>query len=405
MRKQFASPDRAQEVGNRDYCANRDTRYYMSKLTPEQFKEVRPFLETSVSYHAVSREGKVAFAVDKENAPAFHRALENAVREVGMLRNMADLGLTMEQNVALSPVVHCLAVEDVKLNLADFFDNRYDEAQFGEMLSLVDAYLSQAPAERYGEHSKLNDMLEAKSSFDRSIELSDFFSQHDFSDEQRAAITAMFVGDVTKGQIDSIDETFTAEDIQAYDEILHNALQESDVADFLTAHKQAVTDRENASKVSTEEEVLFQQADLAKFLAERTLSSDEWEDMAYPLFSSGYLDKHKPSDKATFGYNLSESALYDLAQRFHDGEDIRRELALGLLGGGTTADIEFIFEQGEISDRTYYYAENLRHALHTEKTEDGYHCSFSGMERFVSFEEIGQAFIDRIHEGFDDLAY
>ena len=45
----------------------------------------------------------------------------------------------------------------------------------------------------------------------------------------------MFVGDVTRGQIESIDETFTAEDIQAYDEILHNALQESDVADFLTA--------------------------------------------------------------------------------------------------------------------------------------------------------------------------
>ena len=405
MRKQFASPDKAQEVGNRDYRANRDTRYYMSKLTPEQFKEVKPFLETSVSYHALSREGKVAFAVDKENAPAFHRALENAVREVGMLRNMTDLGLTMEQNVALSPVVHRLAVEDVKLNLADFFDNRYDEAQFGEMLSLVDAYLSQAPAERYGEHSKLNDMLEAKSSFDHSIELSDFFSQHDFSDEQRAAITAMFVGDVTKGQIDSIDETFTAEDIQAYDEILHNALQESDVADFLTAHKQAVTDRENASRVPTEEEVLFQKADLAKFLAERTLSSDEWDDMAYPLFDSGYLDKHKPSDKATFGYNLSEPALYDLAQHFHDGEDIRRELALGLLGGGTTADIEFIFEQGEISDRTYYYSENLRHSLHTEKTEDGYHCSFSGMEHFVSFEEIGQAFIDRIHEEFDDLAY
>lgn len=404
MRKQFASPDKAQEVGNRDYRANRDTRYYMSKLTPEQFKEVKPFLETSVSYHALSREGKVAFAVDKENAPAFHRALENAVREVGMLRNMADLGLTMEQNVALSPVVHRLAVEDVKLNLADFFDNRYDEAQFGEMLSLVDAYLSQAPAERYGEHSKLNDMLEAKSSFDRSIELSDFFLQHDFSDEQRAAITAMFVGDVTRGQIDSIDETFTAEDIQAYDEILHNALQESDVADFLTAHKQAVTDRENASRVPTEEEVLFQKADLAKFLAERTLSSDEWEDMAYPLFSSGYLDKHNPSDKATFGYNLSESALYDLAQRFHDGEDIRRELALGLLGGGTTADIEFIFEQGEISDHTYY-AENLRHSLHTEKTEEGYDCSFSGMERFVSFEEIGQAFIDRIHEEFEDLTY
>lgn len=405
MRKQFASPDKAQEVGNRDYRANRDTHYYMSKLTPEQFREVKPFLETSVSYHAVVRDGKVAFAVDKENAPAFHRALENAVRETNMLRKMADLGLSMEQNIALSPVVHRLAVEDMQLDLADFFDSRYDEAQFGEMLSLVNAYIAQAPAERYGENSKLTDMLEAKSSFDRSIELSDFFSQHDFSDEQRAAITAMFVGDVTRGQIDSIDETFTAEDIQAYDEILHNALQESDVADFLTAHKQAVIDRENENRVPTEEEVLFPKADLALFLAEHTLSSDEWEDMASPLFERGYLEKHQPSDKAAFGYHLSEPAFYDLAQRYHDGDDIRKELALGLLEGGTSSDIEFVFEDGKISDRTYYYAENLRHSLHLDRTEDGYNCSFGGMERFVSFEEIGQAFIDRIHEEFDDLAF
>ena len=405
MRKQFASPDKAQEVGNRDYRANRDTHYYMSKLTPEQFGKVKPFLETSVSYHAVVRDGKVAFAVDKENAPAFHRALENAVRETNMLRKMADLGLPMEQNIALSPVVHRLAVEDMQLDLADFFDRRYDEAQFGEMLSLVNAYIAQAPAERYGENSKLTDMLEAKSSFDRSIELSDFFSQHDFSDEQRAAITAMFVGDVTRGQIDSIDETFTAEDIQAYDEILHNALQETDVADFLTAHKQTVIERENANRVPTEEEVLFPKADLARFLAEHTLSSDEWEDMAYPMFERGYLDKHKPSDKAILGYHLSESEFYDLARRFNDGDDIRKELALGLLEGGNSADIEFVFEQGEMTDRTYYYAENLRNSLHTERTEDGYKCSFGGMERFVSFEEIGQAFIDRIHEEYEDLAY
>ncbi len=405
MRKQFASPEKGELVGNRDYRANRDTHYYISKLTPEQFKEVKPFLETSVSYHAVSRDGKVAFAVDKENASAFHRAFENAVREVGMLRNMSDLGLPMEQMIALSPVIHRLAVEDMKLNLADFFDKRYDEAQFGEMLSLVNAYLSQAPAERYGENSKLNDMLEAKSSFDRAIELSDFFSQHNFSDEQRAAITAMFVGDVTRGQINSIDETFTAEYIQAYDEILHNALQESDVADFLTAHKQAVIDRENAERVPTEEEVLFPKADLAMFLAERSLSSDEWEDMAYPLFENGYIGKFKPSDKAILGYHLSEPALYDLAHRYHNDEDIRRELALGLMENSKTDDIEFVFEDGKISDRTFYYAENLRHSLHTERTEAGYKCSFGGMERFVSFEEIGQAFIDRTHEEFEDLAY
>ena len=410
MRKQFASPDKAQEIGNRAYRANRDTHYYMSKLTPEQFREVKPFLETSVSYHAVVRDGKVAFAVDKENAPAFHRALENAVRETNMLRRMADRGLPMEQNIALSPVVHRLAVEDMQLDLADFFDSRYDEAQFGEMLSLVNAYIAQAPAERYGENSKLTDMLEAKSSFDRSIELSDFFSQHDFSDEQRAAITAMFVGDVTRGQIDSIDETFTVEDIQAYDEILHNALQESDVADFLTAHKQAVIDRENANRVPTEEEVLFPKADLARFLAEHTLSSDEWEDMAYPLFERGYLEKHQPSDKASFGYHLPEKELYALAERYHQGDDIRRELALGLMihASDNIADkdkVEFVFEDGKISDRTFYYGENLRHTMDLSYGDDGITCSFSGMERFVSFQEIGQAFLDRTREEFDDLAF
>lgn len=405
MRKQFGTAEKGQEIGNQEYRQNRDTHFYMSKLTHEQFSEIKPFLETSVNYHAVTKDGKVAFAVDKENASAFHRALQNAEREVGMLRNMSDLDLPMEKNAALSPVIHRLAVEDMQFNLADFFDKRYDNAQFGEMLSLVNAYLAQSPAERYGEHSKLSEMLEAKSSFDRAIELSDFFSQHDFSDEQRAAITAMFVGDVTRGQIDSIDETFTVEDIQAYDEILHTALQESDVADFLMAHKQAVIDRENASRVPTEEEVLFPKADLAKFLAERTPSSDEWEDMAYPLFERGYLDKHKPSNKAILGYHLSEPAFYDLAHRFHDGDDIRRELSLGLMEHSKTDDIEFVFEDGKMSDRTYYYAENLRHSLHLERTEDGYNCSFGGMERFVSFEEIGQAFIDRIHEEFEDLAF
>ena len=500
MRKQFASPDKAQEVGNRDYRANRDTHYYMSKLTPEQFKEVKPFLETSVSYHAVVRDGKVAFAVDKENAPAFHRALENAVRETNMLRKMADLGLPMEQNIALSPVVHRLAVEDMQLDLADFFDKRYDEAQFGEMLSLVNAYIAQAPAERYGENSKLTDMLEAKSSFDRSIELSDFFSLHDFSDEQRAAITAMFVGDVTRGQVDSIDETFTAEDIQAYDEILHNALQESDIEDFLAEHAHSVqkqSDRDQAltdafashkdmqlsgsgddltnfrlhydteinngeggynliadrttaplikdmsisvlsddisfdtfkdflsshnlafesvidtivpEKQATEEEVLFSQADLARFLAEHTLSSDEWEDMASPLFERGYLEKHQPSDKASFGYHLPEKELYALAERYHHGDDIRRDLALGLMihASDNIADkdkVEFVFEDGKISDRTFYYGENLRHTMDLSYGDDGITCSFSGMERFASFEEIGQAFIDRIHEEYEDLAY
>lgn len=408
-RRQVGIGEKGQVIGNRSVSAQ--NRYlYMSTLTPKQYEEVKPFIETNARYSGVIREGKVMFSVDRDEAQAFHRALDTAKREVGLIHTMQEQGLPMEQMIALSPIMHRLAAEDAQLQLSDFFDKRYDEAQFGEMLSLVNAYLDQPASERYGERSKLNDMLEAKSSFDRTIELSDFFSQHDFSDEQKSAIATMFVGEVTRGQIDSIDETFTAEDIQEYAEILQSALQESDIADFLTSHKQAVIDRENAERVPTEEEVLFSQADLARFLAEHTLSSDEWEDMAYPLFERGYLEKHQPSDNSSFGYHLPEKELYALAERFHNGDDIRRELALGLMihASDNIANkdkVEFVFEDGKISDRTYYYAENLRHSLHLEWTDDGYNCSFGGMERFVSFEEIGQAFIDRTHEEFEDLAF
>lgn len=183
-------------------------------------------------------------------------------------------------------------------------------------------------------------------------------------------------------------------------------MQESEIADFLAEHKQAVTDRENAAKESTEEErVLFGQADLAMFFAECTLSSDEWEDMAYPLFENGYLDKHKPNDKGAFGYHLSEPALYDLAYRYHNGEDIRKDLALSLMEHKKTDDIEFVFENGKISDHTYYYAENLRNTLHADFGEDSVKCSFNGMEREVTYSEIGQAFLDRTFEEFNDIAF
>ena len=408
-RRQVGIGEKGQVIGNRSVSAQ-NRHLYMSTLTPKQYEEVKPFIETNARYSGVIRDGKVMFSVDRDEAQAFHRALDTAKREVGLIHTMQEQGLPMEQMIALSPVMHRLSVEDAQLQLSDFFDKRYDEAQFGEMLSLINAYLDQPASERYGERSKLNDMLEAKSSFDRTIELSDFFSQHDFSEEQKSAIATMFVGEVTRGQIDSIDETFTAEDIQEYAEILQSALQESDIADFLTTHKQAVIDRENANRVPTEEEVLFPKADLARFLAEHTLSSDEWESMAYPLFERGYLEKHQPSDNSSFGYHLPEKELYALAERYHQGEDIRRELALGLMihASDNIVDkdrIEFVFEDGKISDRTYYYAENLRHSLHLERTDDGYNCSFSGMERFVSLEEIGQAFLDRTHEEFEDLAF
>ena len=61
---------------------------------------------------------------------------------------------------------------------------------------------------------------------------------------------------------------------------------------------------------------------------------------------------------------------------------------IDLLGNRIRNDaenIEFVFEDGRISDRTYYYAENMRHNLDVEYGENGLKFSFNGMEREVSF--------------------
>ena len=73
QRKSLETSEKGREHGT--YQRNSDTRYFMSKIPAENWGEVEKFLDTNISYHAVARDGKVAFALDKDDAPAFHRAL------------------------------------------------------------------------------------------------------------------------------------------------------------------------------------------------------------------------------------------------------------------------------------------------------------------------------------------
>lgn len=154
---------------------------------------------------------------------------------------------------------------------------------------------------------------------------------------------------------------------------------------------------------SLEDREEFMKADLARFVAKESLSSDEWESLAYPLFENKYMDKHDPSEKSILGH-LSEPKVFEIARRFQNGEDIRKELALGLLDFGH--DIEIVFGEDGITSSTYKYNRDTpRYKIHTEKTEDGVKFSIFDKERIVTYEEIGQKFIDMIHEEFDDLAF
>lgn len=151
-----------------------------------------------------------------------------------------------------------------------------------------------------------------------------------------------------------------------------------------------------------EEKSTFFSADLAGFIANRTLAYDEREDMAYPLFEKGYTEKHKPSEKALFGYHLSEIELYTLAEKYHNGEDINVELAKKLLNHGEE-EIEIVFDNGKITDKTYHFKKEMCRKLHTEYVENGVDCRFGESDRLITFEEIGKAFIEICRDEYNDI--
>lgn len=165
-----------------------------------------------------------------------------------------------------------------------------------------------------------------------------------------------------------------------------------------------VTRMRESVKEPTEEEKQFLKADMAMFIAESALSSDEWEDMAYPLFEDGYIEKYKPHEKAVLGNGLHEPMLYELAGMMHHGEDIRAELAKALLNMHGKTSMEFAFkDDGTITDRTLLLPKDSVHTVHIEVGDDTVRFSYEGARKEISFTEIGQAFLDRTEEEYRDI--
>lgn len=388
-------------VGNTPYRDIKDRIYYNNIVTEELYnKYIKSTIDDlGIPYSGQIRDGMVTFTVSAENAAKFEKFM-NVARNLYLIESsLTKKGFSDDQISDLRDHTAYAATLDFVI-IDKYLDAKYSKEQLSELAeqAIEMKKITNIFSKEYAE------ALDKLNSLRKKFDLQIVFAEKGFNEDQQEHLIAAVDRGFDVSSINVIDNSFSVDDIDRFTDFLISQ-NYSAATEFVRNREEQMLYSSDAAKVPTEEEVLFPKADLAMFLAKRSLSSDEWEDMAYPLFENGYLDKHKPSDKAILGYHLSESAFYDLAHRYHDGDDIRRELALGLLESGNTNDIEFIFEQGEISDRTYYYDDDLRHSLHTERTEDGYQCSFAGMERFVSFEEIGQAFIDHTHEEFEDLMY
>lgn len=137
----------------------------------------------------------------------------------------------------------------------------------------------------------------------------------------------------------------------------------------------------------TDKEKAFLSGDIEPFMAKAVLSWDEIEDLGYPLYEKGYSERFTPSQKAIYGNGMSETKLYDIADRMHNGDDIRKELALSLLGNQhtftTTKDNIFSVEYGE----------------------DFITAKYGNAERQISYEDMGNAFLNLIESEHNDIVH
>lgn len=135
----------------------------------------------------------------------------------------------------------------------------------------------------------------------------------------------------------------------------------------------------------TDEEKAFLQEDLAAILAKAPLAWDEIEDLGYVFFEDGYLDKFPPSEKSIYGNGLAEPELYALARRMQQGEDIRKELAVALLG------IQRGFERQNDKPFSATFGE-------TELT-----AVYGNARKTISYESVGDAILSLVESEYQDI--
>lgn len=137
----------------------------------------------------------------------------------------------------------------------------------------------------------------------------------------------------------------------------------------------------------SEDEQAFLTDDIPAYMSKSVVAWDEIEDMGYILFEEGYIERHNASEKAIFGNNLKETELFDLANRMHDGEDIRAELGKKLIG------------------RQNYF--RTRNDDEFTTTEDGnkLEARYRDVVREISYVELGEAYLKLIENEYNDIIH
>ena len=171
---------------------------------------------------------KEVIAIDRKN-----EALDNAKtakqestsdRVDDILQDLIKLKFSQEQILALKQAV-VAAAQNGEHNIRHWVSVRYSPDELQHISSLVADYYSQSVIEQtLDQKGILNDYYTYVNELNGRLKLSDMFSHHDYSDEQKAMLQQGFSEGISITVLNEVDERLTVDEIKTFFEMFHQAV-------------------------------------------------------------------------------------------------------------------------------------------------------------------------------------
>ena len=171
---------------------------------------------------------KEVIAIDRKN-----EALDNAKtakqestsdRVDDILQDLIKLKFSQEQILALKQAV-VAAAQNGEHNIRHWVSVRYSPDELQHISSLVADYYAQSVIEQtLDPKGILNDYYTYVNELNGRLKLSDMFSHHEYSDEQKAMLQQGFSEGISITVLNEVDERLTVDEIKTFFEMFHQAV-------------------------------------------------------------------------------------------------------------------------------------------------------------------------------------
>ena len=171
---------------------------------------------------------KEVIAIDRKN-----EALDNAKtakqestsdRVDDILQDLIKLKFSQEQILALKQAV-VAAAQNGEHNIRHWVSVRYSPDELQHISSLVADYYAQSVIEQtLDSKGILNEYHTYVNEINGRLKLSDMFSHHDYSDEQKAMLQQGFSEGISITVLNEVDERLTVDEIKTFFEMFHQAV-------------------------------------------------------------------------------------------------------------------------------------------------------------------------------------